>query len=168
MPPQIAATNEAGFSSRKAAEDFLARAIPQAISANPKYRSKKDNVETIWLTKSIEFGDGSPGRGVQVTMDEDFTEIRGGVPTHGTHQAVFDLGEVSVSMHADESDVAETGGPALGIIFNCVAPKCIQAKWNGQPSSSDWTDIYLQDGTLRARILAAFAFLKSSGPKSPS
>jgi len=167
-PSQKFAADETAFSSRKEAEDFLARTLPLATAANPKYVSKADKVQTVWLTKSIAFGDGPPGHGIQVATDEEFTEIRAGVPTPGTHQAVFSLGDVNISMETSDTDVTEAGEPALGIIFNCVAPKCIQAKWSGQTSPSDSTDIYLQDATLRVRILAAFEFLKSSGPKSPS
>ena len=165
--PKMAA-DETTFSSRRDAEDFLARTLPLATAANPKYYSKADKAETRWLTKSIEFHDGPPAHGIQVSTDEEFTEVRAGVATPGTHQAVFSLGDVGISMETSDTDVTEAGEPALGIIFNCAAPKCIQAKWSGQASRSDSTDIYLQDPALRARILAAFEFLKSSGPKSPS
>ena len=168
MPSQRMAADETIFSSRKDAEDFLARTLPLATAANPKYYAKTDKAETRWLTKSIEFQDGPPARGIQVSTNEEFTEVRAGVATPGTHQAVFSLGVVNISMETSDTDVTQAGEPALGIIFNCAAPKCIEAKWSGQASSSDWTDIYLQDATLRARILAAFEFLKSSGPKSPS
>jgi len=168
MPSQRIAADETVFSSRKDAEDFLARTLPLATAANPKYYAKTDRAETRWLTKSIEFHDGPPAHGIQVSTDEEFTEVRAGVATPGTHQAVFSLGDVNISMETSDTDVTETGEPALGIIFNCAAPKCIQAKWSGQASPSDATDIYLADATLRARILAAFEFLKSSGPKAPS
>jgi hypothetical protein len=166
--PEKMAADDTVFSSRKDAEDFLARTLPLATAANPKYYAKADKVETRWLTKSIEFHDGAAAHGIQISTDEEFTEVRAGVATPGTHQAVFSLGEVNISMEASGTDVTEAGEPALGIIFNCAAPKCIQAKWSGQASRSDSTDIYLQDPALRARILAAFEFLKSSGPKSPS
>ena len=81
------------FSSRKEAEEFLSRTLPQATAENPKYISKTDKVETSWLTKSIAFGDGDAGRGIQVSTDEEYTEIRAGVSTPGTHQALFSLGE---------------------------------------------------------------------------
>ena len=157
-----------GLSSRKDAEDFLARTLPLATAGNPRYYSKADKVETRWLTKSIAFSDGAPGQGIQVSTDEEYTEVRAGVPTPGTHQAVFSLGDVSISMETSDTDFTKAGEPALGIIFECTAPKCIQAKWSGQASSSDSTDIYLQDATLRARILAAFEFLKSGALKSPT
>ena len=168
MTPQQLATNEAVFSSRKDAEDFLARTLPPATAGNPKYVSRADKVQTVWLTKSIAFSDGAPGHGIQVSTDENYTEVRAGVSTPGTHQAVFSLGDVVISVETSHTDFTEAGEPALGIIFKCAAPKCIQAKWGGQPSLSDWTDIYLQDATLREQILAAFEFLKSGGLKSPS
>jgi hypothetical protein len=167
MPSQKIAADEPVFSSRKDAEDFLGRTLPLATAANPKYYSKADKAETRWLTKTIEFQDGPPGRGIQVSTDEEFTEVRAGVATPGTHQAVFSLGDVKISMESSDTDVTEAGEPALGIIFNCAAPKCIQAKWSGEASSADWTDIYLQDAMLRGRILAAFEFLKSRSPDAP-
>jgi hypothetical protein len=168
MPSQKIAADETVFSSRKDAEDFLARTLPLATAANPKYYAKTDKAETRWLTKSIEFQDGPPAHGIQVFTHEEYTEVRAGVATPGTHQAVFSLGDVNISMETSDTDATGAGEPALGIIFNCAAPKCIQAKWSGQASLSDWTDIYLQDATLRARIFTAFEFLKSSGPRSPS
>ena len=167
-PYQKSAANDEAFPSRTDAEDFLARTLPLATAGNPRYYSKADKVETRWLTKSIAFSDGAPGQGIQVSTDEEYTEVRAGVPTPGTHQAVFSLGDVSISMETSDTDFTEAGEPALGIIFECTAPKCIQAKWSGQASSSTSTDIYLQDATLRARILAAFEFLKSGAPKSPT
>jgi hypothetical protein len=167
-PSQKSAANDPAFPSRKDAEDFLARTLPLATAGNPKYYSKADKVETRWLTKSIAFSDAVPGQGIQVSTDEEYTEVRAGVATPGTHQAVFSLGDVSITLETSDTDFTEAGEPALGIIFKCAAPQCIQAKWSGQASSSDWTDIYLQDATLRARILAAFEFLESSGVKTPS
>lgn len=167
MPFQKAAANATAFSSRKDAEDFLARTLPLATAGNPRYYSKSDKVETRWLTKSIAFSDGPPGHGVQVATDEEYTEVRAGVPTPGTHQAVFSLGDVSIALETSDTDFTEAGEPALGIIFKCAAPNCIQAKWSGQASSSDWTDIYLQDAALRAGILAAFEFIASSGSRRP-
>jgi hypothetical protein len=161
------AANEAAFSSRDDAEAFLARALPLATAGNPKYYSKADKAETRWLTKSIEFHDGPPGRGVQVSTDEEFTEVRAGVATPGTHQAVFSLGDVHISMETSDSDVTAADEPALGILFKCAAPHCIQAKWSGSASLADWTDIYLQDATLRGRIFAAFEFLAAGDPKAP-
>jgi hypothetical protein len=162
-----AAADEAAFSSRKDAEAFLARALPLATAANPKYYSKADKSETRWLMKSVQFSDSSPGHGIQVSTDEEFTEVRTGVATPGTHQAVFSLGDVSISKETSDTDFTAAGDPALGILFKCAAPKCIQAKWSGAPSSGHSTDIYLQDATLRGRILAAFEFLAASGPKAP-
>jgi hypothetical protein len=168
MPSQKSAAKDTTFSSRKDAEDFLARTLPLATTGSPKYYSKADKVETGWLTKSIAFSDGVPGQGIQVSTDEEYTEVRAGVPTPGTHHAVFSLGDVGIAIETSDTDLTEAGEPALGIIFKCAVPKCIQAKWSGQASSSDWTDIYLQDATLRTRALAAFEFLKSSELKSPT
>jgi hypothetical protein len=167
MPSQKMAADATVFSSRKDAEDFLARTLPLATAVNPEYYSKTDKAETRWLTKSIEFQDGPPGHGILISTDEEFTEVRAGVATPGTHQAIFSLGDVNISMESSDTDATAAGEPALGIIFNCAAPKCIQAKWSGQASSADWTDIYLQDATVRGRILAAFEFLKSRTPDAP-
>lgn len=168
MSAETSTPNKSAFSSREDAERFLAGALPLATAANPRYFSTADKVETRWLTKSVEFRDGPAGQGIQVFMDEEFTEVRAGVTTPGTHQAAFSLGEVKVSPHKDETATTDAGEAALGIIFNCAAPGCIQAKWNGAESSADWTDIYLQDAALRGQILAAFEFLKSGGHEAPS
>jgi hypothetical protein len=167
MPSPKMAANEAAFSSRNDAEAFLARALPPATAGNPKYYSKADKAETRWLTKSVQFSDNPTGPGIQVATDEEFTEVRAGVATPGTHQAVFTLGDVNISMETSDTDFTEAGEPALGIMFTCAAPKCIQAKWSGAASLADWTDIYLQDATLRGRILAAFEFLEANGRKAP-
>jgi hypothetical protein len=167
IPSQKSTADETTFSSRNDAEAFLARALPLATAANPKYHSKTDKAETRWLMKSVQFSDSSPGLGVQVSTDEEFTEVRTGVATAGTHQAVFSLGDVNISIETSDTDFTAAGEPALGILFKCTAPKCIQAKWSGAASLADGTDIYLQDTTFRGRILAAFEFLQAGGPKTP-
>ncbi len=162
------AQNVSAFASRDEAQAYLARALPRATAANPKFVTKPDNVETVWRTQSIVFTDSSAG-GIQVAMDESFTETRGGIANPGTHRAVFSLAQVRVSPHVYPADVTPDGEKALGIIFTCEAGKCIQAVWNGAESTADATDISIQNDDERARILAAFEYLKSlsGAPKAP-
>ncbi len=155
------------FSSRMDAEAFLARELPIATAANPNYRGKDDGVETQWLTKSVRFSD-APDGGVVVAMDEEFTEIRASGRKPGTHDARFSLRDVNISTRTDETQLTPSGEPAMAVIFNCAAPKCVHAKWNGEASTSDWTDISIQDPFVRGRILAAFEYLKASDAKTPT
>ena len=151
------------FLSRDDAQAFLARGLPLATAANPIYIAKADKAQTQWLTKSIRFADGPAGRGIEVTMDEEFTELRAGVRTAGTHQASFWLGDVGISVRTDDSTLTPSGDSAVAVLFTCDAPQCVRASWNGAQSSADWTDISIQDAAVRGRILAAFEFLKAAG-----
>jgi hypothetical protein len=157
--------SEMVFSSRADAEAFLTRELPIATAANPYYRGKDDGVETQWLTKSVRFTDGPDGA-IVVAMEEEFTEIRANSRKPGTHEASFSLREVRISTRTDDTQLTPSGED-LAIIFNCAAPKCVHAKWNGEASTSDWTDISLQDPSTRGRILAAFKYLEAIGAKTP-
>ncbi len=157
---------EATFGSRREAEDYLTRALPLATRANPKYLTKAEGVETLWLTKSLKFT-GSPAAGIQVAMDEEYTQYRAGVATVGAHQAEFSLADVEISAFTEPGDVTPDGEVSRGVLFGCVAPKCIRASWSGQPSLADKTDIYVQEVVVRDKILAAFVFLKRIG-KAPT
>jgi hypothetical protein len=168
--PRFAA-NEAEFASRRDAEDYLTRMLPLATSENPKYLTKSEGAETEWRTKSIRFEDLPAGRGIQVSMDEEFTQVRAGVRSVGTHQAIFSLSEVEISPLTQTGDVTPSGEPARGVLFTCrLGAKCVRATWDGQASSADRTDISIQDAAVRAKILAAFVFLKgqSGEGKSPT
>ena len=60
------------FASKSEAEAFLARALPAATAANPKYRSPGSDVETRWLTRKISFKDNE--RGVVVVSTAESVE----------------------------------------------------------------------------------------------
>ena len=151
--------------SRAEAEAYLARAVPAATAANPKYRSPGEDVLTQWLTKSIAFHD-APGGGVIVATDETNDQYRNGaLVTPGTHRATFAIDDVTVSLETAD-DMTETGEKALGVMFRCAGGPCIEAVWSGQKSTSSWTDIYIQDPEARERIFAAFRSLqKGAGAK---
>jgi len=165
LPPNE--LSEMTFSSPSDAEDFLARELPLATAANPNYRAAADGLETRWLTKSIRFVD-APDGAILVAMDEDYTEIRPTGRTPGTHRAEFSLADVVISVKSDDTQLTPSGEPAVGVFFTCAAPKCIRANWSGASSTADVTDISLQDPISRARILAAFAYLRAHGAKTPT
>ncbi len=148
------------FATKEEAEAFLAKALPEATAANPKYRAA-DGGLTQWLTRAVVFGPGASPSGVAVEMKEDVLQFRDGRQTSkGTHEVRFLLEDVQVSELAGSADLTENGEKALGIIFRCNSGKCIEAKWDGVPSPSDWSDISIQDPAMRAKILAAFKALK--------
>ena len=153
------------FASRAEAEAFLARAIPAATAANPKYRSPGEDVLTQWLTKSIAFHE-APDGGVIVATDETNDQYRNGaLVTPGTHRATFAIDDVTVSLETAD-DMTENGEKALGVLFRCAGQPCIDAVWSGQKSTGSWTDIYIQDPAVRERIFAAFQSLqKGAGAK---
>ena len=156
-----AAAGDNVFTSRRQAEDFLASALPEITKANPKYLTKAEGYESIWLTKSLRFEDLG-ARGVRVALDEEFTQFKSGVATPGTHQAAFSLADVTITTFTEPGDVTPSGELAMGILFTCAARGCVEAAWSGQSSKADKTDISIQDSTTRAKVLAAFVYLKSS------
>lgn len=148
------------FVTKDEAEAFLAKALPEATAANPKYRAA-DGGLTQWLTRRIVFGPGASPSGVAVEMKEDVLQFRDGRQTSkGTHEVRFLIEDVQISELADSADLTENGEKARGIIFRCNSGKCIEAKWDGAPAPSDWSDISIQDPAMRAKILAAFQALK--------
>lgn len=152
------ASDSVSFSSRKDAEAFLSHSLPLATAGNPKYRGDGGAL-TQWLTKSVVFG-ANPN-GISVQMSEEVLEFRNGARSAtGTHHAQFQIEDVEIAELKDSPDLTEDGEKTRGIIFRCVSGKCIAAKWNGVESPADWTDISIQDETLRAKILAAFQTLK--------
>ena len=153
--------DDAAFASRQAAMDYLSATLPKATAANPEFRTVKDGVQTRWLTKAARFGEGASGA-VVVTMEEEYTQTRDGQATPSTHEAAFSLADVKVSELTEPGDVTPDGRPARGVLFSCEKPGCVAARWGGQPSAGDKTDIYLQDDAVRARVLAGFQFLKGA------
>jgi hypothetical protein len=151
-----AATSAAqSFASKSEAEAFLARALLAATAANPKYRSPGSDVDTRWLTKTVEFKDNESG-GLVVSTDESVEDYRNGaLSAQRTHEAAFAIDEVAISEETTD-DLTETGDKARGVLFKCVGAPCIEAVWSGEKSTSAWTDVYVQDDTQRRQILRAF------------
>jgi hypothetical protein len=155
---QVAEAAAQSFASKADAEAFLSDAVPAATAANPKYRTPGTDYERRWLTRKIEFSRGESG--VIVSTDEVFEDTRNGAQiSRGAHQAKFAIDDVAISLETTD-DVAETGAKAQGVLFKCVGQPCIQAVWDGQPSISASTDIYIQEGRRRDQILAAFRALQ--------
>jgi len=148
------------FATRAQAMDYLARALPAATAANPKYLTKADGTVSQWLTESVAFATGADGA-VTVTMRERFTQTQGGKTTEGKHDAAFALSEVTVSEFTEPGDVTPAGDPALGILFTCAKPGCVAAHWGEAASRADKADISLQNPETRAKLLAAFRRLQA-------
>jgi hypothetical protein len=145
----------AEFASRQQAIDYLAETLPRATAANPKYKTLRDGTESRWLTQAIRFDSD------KVEMRESYTQTKDGKTIPGTHAATFSLADVELSEFTEPGDVTPDGAPSRGLLFTCKAPGCVAAAWGGKPSKADKTDISLQDDATRARILAAFRYLKS-------
>jgi hypothetical protein len=147
------------FASKSKAQAFLARALPAATAANPKYRSPGGDVETRWLTKTVGFKHDASG-GLVVSTDESVEDYRGGaLIARRNHEAAFAIDEVAISEETTD-DIAETGAKARGVLFKCVGAPCIEAVWSGEKSTSAWTDVYVQDEAQRRQILDAFRALQ--------
>jgi hypothetical protein len=148
------------FLTKEEAESFLIKALPSATAGNPKYRGENGAL-TEWLTREVAFGPGAIASGISVVMKEDILEFRDGRQTAtGTHDLSFFIEDVQISELTDGTEVTEKGDKALGVIFRCNAGKCINAKWNGVATPSDWSDISIQDNETRLKVLAAFQALK--------
>lgn len=145
------------FASRAQAQNYLAAELPRATAANPKYRTLSDGTVSQWLMQEIRFGDNH-----KVEMRETYTQAKDGKTTPETHEAAFSLADVEISEFTEAGDVTPEGAPSRGVLFRCTTPGCVAAKWGGHPSKADKTDISLQDDATRARVLAAFRYLKTS------
>ena len=148
------------FTTRAQAIDYLAAALPKATRENPIYLTKSDGSQSQWLTDDIQFA-GASGGPVSVAMRESYSQTQAGKTTPGQHEAAFSLADVKISEFTEPGDVTPTGAPARGVLFACVKPGCIAAKWGGKPSRADKTDISIQNDEARARILAAFRRLQA-------
>ncbi len=149
----------ASFATPAEAEAYLTTALPAAIAANPKYRSKDTGVLTRWLVNAIAFGKAQNGD-ITVSMDESFDEYRGDAVTRGTHQAEFIIDDATIASEVSAYDMTESGDEARGVMFRCKGGPCVAAVWNGKPSTSAWTDLYVHDAATRQRILDAFRALQ--------
>jgi len=161
------ASDAVAFPSIEAAQAFLARNLPIATAANPRYRSGQPGVALAWITRAIKFGAAGESSALSVSMSEDVLEFRNGLRSAtGAHEVAFSLADVEISELRDSGDVTESGEKAVGVIFRCKSGKCIRSVRDGAETSVDWTDISLQDDTMRANVLAAFHVLqRSSGDK---
>jgi hypothetical protein len=149
---------------RQAAQDFLSRTLPLATAGNPKYRSGGGEELTAWLTKSVHFAPGPRASGTKIAMSEEAIVFRDGAQTAiNAHEVAFAIEDVRIFEYEYPSDTTETGEKAVGVMFRCKTGKCIRSKWNGQVSDAQEADLYLQDATLRGRILKAFAILAKAG-----
>ena len=146
------------FASPAQARDYLAATLPRATAENPKYRTLADGTVSQWLTHEIRFS----GKGA-VEMLESYTQAKDGKTTPGAHKAAFSLSDVEVSEFTEAGDVTPDGAPARGVLFTCLRPGCIEATWGDKTAPADKTDISLQEDGVRARVLAAFRYLKTHG-----
>jgi hypothetical protein len=162
MPNNVqTASDDSPFASKQEAEAYLSRFLPIATAGNPKYRSPNGGTETAWITRAVKFGHSKNPTGISVSMSEEVLEFRHGIRSAtGAHEVAFQIEDVKIAERKDSGDVTEKGEPALGIIFNCHSGQCIQSTRDGKQSASEWADIYIQDATLRAKILKAFETLK--------
>ncbi len=149
------------FGSAAEAEAFLSDAVPAATAANPRYRSPNSDVETRWLTRTISFKRSASG-GVIVSTDEEVEDYRNGAQSSkGGHQATFAIDDVAISLETSAQDTTAAGEKAQGVLFRCAVAACIDAVWDGKPSTSAWTDIYVNDPAERERIFDAFRALQT-------
>ena len=153
-----ALADDADFASPAQATDYLAATLPRATAENPKYRTVADGTVSQWLTQEVRFS----GMG-EVEMLESYTQEKDGKTTPGAHKAAFSLADVEVSEFTEPGDVTPDGAPARGVLFSCQRPGCIAAAWGDQAAPADKTDISLQEDGVRAKVLAAFRYLKTRG-----
>lgn len=146
------------FASPQAARVYISSALPAATRANPKYTTKSDGAVSQWLTDAIIFR--TQNGETSVAMREHYFQNKKGVDKPGKHTAVFSLEDVDISDFTEPGDVTPAGDPSRGLLFRCAKPGCVAANWDGAASHADKTDVSIQDDAERARLLAAFQFLK--------
>jgi hypothetical protein len=148
------------FATKEEAEAFLSKELPRATAANPKYRGE-DGALTQWLSKELTFLPSKNPNGLLVRMSEEVLNFKNGVRVStGSHEVQFQIEDVAVSLLTDSKDFTEGGEQGQGVIFKCISGKCVTHKWDGVESTSDWTDISIQDLAVRDKIFAAFMTLK--------
>jgi len=159
---RMAENSVSTFAAQAQAEAFLSKALPTATAANPKYRTPGTDYDRRWLIKTVAFSRADDG-GVVVSLGEDFDDYRNGaLVSRGSHQARFALREVAISVETAD-DLSEHGQKAQGILFRCLGAPCVHAVWDGKPSVSARTDIYIQDAAERQKILSALQALQKKG-----
>ncbi len=148
------------FATRAQATEFIARSLPKATAANPKYRTVADGTVSRWLTEEVHFTTDAAGA-VTTSMRERFTQTQGDKITEGKHLVSFSFAEVTAAEFTAPWDVTPAGEPALGLLFTCAKSGCVAAVWGDAPSRADKADIYVQDAATRANLLAAFKRLQA-------
>jgi hypothetical protein len=151
------------FASKADAEAYIARELPEATAANPKYRDPAGDTETRWLTKSVTFR-SDPDGGIIVAMDEDILKYRGDkIIGQGTHSVEIPLETTGVGLISDAWVPVNTVEAAAGILFRCPKAPCLQSTHDGKPSIDPQTDITISDKDRLAKLYAAFrALLKEA------
>jgi hypothetical protein len=170
MPGKLQSVAEtSAFASKEEAQDYLARQLPIATAANPRYRSGGDGLEMAWITQEVKFSPATASGGTRVSMSEAIFEFHNGERgAAGRHDVEFVLEDVKISERRDGAEVTASGEKALGVIFNCLSGKCIRSAYNEHPAPVDWTDISIQDDAARGRILKAFQTIQqAAGARSP-
>ena len=161
---RLAENSAPTFASEADAQAFLSTALPAATAANPKYHTPGTDYDRRWLIKTVTFSRADTG-GIIISLDEDFEDYRGGgLASRGTHQARFAIDDVTISPETTD-DLSDEGEKALGVLFQCAGAPCVHAVWDGKPSVSTRTDIYIQDANQRERILSAFRALKKEASR---
>jgi len=152
------------FANKAAAQAYIARALPEATAANPKYKDPNSDVETRWLTKSVTFQTGPDG-GVIVSMHEDILKYRGdAIVSRGSHEVEIPLEITGVGLISDAWIPVDTIDAAAGILFKCPNAPCLNSTHDGKPSVDPQTDITISDKEQMAKLYAAFrALLKTGG-----
>jgi hypothetical protein len=152
------------FASRADAEAYIARVLPQATAANPKYKEPNSDIETRWLTKSVAFRSDHAG-GVIVVMHEDILKYRGDkIVGRGTHGVEIPLEQTGVGLISDAWVPVDKIEAAAGILFRCAKEPCLRSTHDGKPSIDAQTDITISDKDALAKLYAAFrALLRAPG-----
>jgi hypothetical protein len=163
-PVPAACSEGQAFVSRRAAEAYLARELPVATAANPKYRDPNTDLDTRWLTESISFTQAVDG-GVVVTMREVILKYRGAkIVDHGIHSAEFPIEVTGVGLISDAWVPVDSVDAAAGILFRCPEKPCIRTHRNGKSTIDIQTDITISNRESRTRLYEAFrALRKESG-----
>ena len=155
-----ASSVEAAFATQAEAEAFLAKALPEATEANPRYLAPGSDIETRWLTKAITFSPSADG-GILVAMHEAVLDYRGqAVLREGSHDAAFAIDAIDVALIAGSGEIVDKLDVAAGVLFKCRSAPCIETDRNGVKSMDAATDISVANSVALARIVAAFRALQ--------
>ena len=147
------------FLTREAAQDFLAKTLPVATAANPRYRTG-EGMLTAWVTGSAAFRTEGPK--LIVVMKERIVESRNGkAQPEIAHDVEFSLDDVDITELSGTGELTEDDKPAVGVLFRCRAGACIRSAYGAKAGHAEQTDISLQDDVARSGVLSAFRMLQS-------